>query len=61
MKYVLDVEYIKVARKVIMERDSQKVEKRIAAKIALKVSSVYVIYKVEMDRHVNVHQVFQSC
>jgi hypothetical protein len=44
-KYVLDVEYIRVAEKVIME-------KRIAAKIAL---------QVEMARRVNVQPGVSTC
>ena len=48
MKYVLDVECIKVAGKEIMEEATRKVEKRIAIETVLRVLNVHVVYSVEM-------------
>jgi len=45
---VLDVEYIKVAGKEIMEEATRKVERCIAVETVLRVLNAHVVYRVEM-------------
>jgi hypothetical protein len=47
-RYVLDVEYIKIAGKVVMEEATRKMERRIAGEIVLRVLNAHVVYIVEM-------------
>jgi hypothetical protein len=48
MKYVLDVECIKVAGKGIMEEATRKVERCIAVETVLRALNAHVVYRVEM-------------
>ena len=46
----MDVEYIKVAGKEIMEEATRKVERCIAVETVLRVLNAHVVYRVENDR-----------